>query len=316
MPPTFVETQSLTKRFGNFTALEDCSVTINQGEVFGLLGPNGAGKSTLIRLLMGFLKPTSGSATVAGMDCQSQRVAVHEAVSYLPGDARLFRTMTGHGVLKLFSGFRANMKLDSAVAVAERMELDLNRWVAFMSTGMRQKLALSIAMSNDAPMLILDEPTANLDPTVRGRVVDMVAEAKAAGKTVVFSSHVLSEIEDVCDRVAILRSGKLVFQQSMADLKKQHRIRAKLAGTLPQIPAELADSLTIVQHDDSVQIETPGELSNVLKWLSDAPLRDVYIQPVGLRAVYDRFHSTKAIPSDENFSGDKTSTEPTSGAGS
>ena len=316
MPPTFVETQSLTKRFGNFTALEDCSVTINQGEVFGLLGPNGAGKSTLIRLLMGFLKPTSGSATVAGMDCQSQRVAVHEAVSYLPGDARLFRTMTGHGVLKLFSGFRANMKLDSAVAVAERMELDLNRWVAFMSTGMRQKLALSIAMSKDAPMLILDEPTANLDPTVRGRVVDMVAEAKAAGKTVVFSSHVLSEIEDVCDRVAILRSGKLVFQQSMADLKRQHRIRAKLAGTLPQIPAELADSLTIVQHDDSVQIETPGELSNVLKWLSDAPLRDVYIQPVGLRAIYDRFHATKAIPSDENLSGDKTSTEPTSGAGS
>ena len=313
MPQPFVETQSLTKRFGGFTALEDCSVVINQGEVFGLLGPNGAGKSTLIRLLMGFLNPTSGSATVAGLDCYSQRVAVHEAVSYLPGDARLFRTMRGHGVLKLFASFRTNMKLDAARAVAERMELDLNRWVAFMSTGMRQKLALAIALSNDAPMLILDEPTANLDPTVRGRVIEMVAEAKSAGKTVVFSSHVLSEIEDVCDRVAILRSGKLVFQQSMADLKKQHRVRARLDGVLPEIPSQLKDSVTITQTGSSVQIETPGELSNVLKWLSEAPLRDVYIQPVGLRAVYDRFHSDQTPASDQQQTDETADRESTPG---
>ena len=313
MPEPFVETHSLTKRFGSFTALDNCSVSVQQGEVFGLLGPNGAGKSTLIRLLMGFLNPTSGSATVAGLDCYSQRVAVHEAVSYLPGDARLFRTMRGHGVLKLFASFRTNMKLDAARAVAERMELDLNRWVAFMSTGMRQKLALAIALSNDAPMLILDEPTANLDPTVRGRVIEMVAEAKSAGKTVVFSSHVLSEIEDVCDRVAILRSGKLVFQQSMADLKKQHRVRARLDGVLPEIPSQLKDSVTITQTGSSVQIETPGELSNVLKWLSEAPLRDVYIQPVGLRAVYDRFHSDQTPASDQQQTDETADRESTPG---
>ena len=313
MPQNFVETNSLTKRFGSFTALDNCSVSVQQGEVFGLLGPNGAGKSTLIRLLMGFLNPTSGSATVAGLDCYSQRVAVHEAVSYLPGDARLFRTMRGHGVLKLFASFRTNMKLDAARAVAERMELDLNRWVAFMSTGMRQKLALAIALSNDAPMLILDEPTANLDPTVRGRVIEMVAEAKSAGKTVVFSSHVLSEIEDACDRVAILRSGKLVFQQSMADLKKQHRVRARLDGVLPEIPSQLKDSVTITQTGSSVQIETPGELSNVLKWLSEAPLRDVYIQPVGLRAVYDRFHSDQTPASDQQQTDETADRESTPG---
>ena len=316
MPEPFVETHSLTKRFGSFTALDNCSVSIQQGEVFGLLGPNGAGKSTLIRLLMGFLNPTSGSATVAGLDCYSQRVAVHEAVSYLPGDARLFRTMRGHGVLKLFASFRTNMKLDAARAVADRMELDLNRWVAFMSTGMRQKLALAIALSNDAPMLILDEPTANLDPTVRGRVIEMVAEAKSAGKTVMFSSHVLSEIEDVCDRVAILRSGKLVFQQSMADLKKQHRVRARLDGVLPEIPSQLKDSVTITQTGNSIQIETPGELSNVLKWLSEAPLRDVYIQPVGLRAVYDRFHSDQTPAPAEQRTDETADHESTLGASS
>lgn len=316
MPEPFAETHSLTKRFGSFTALDNCSVSIQQGEVFGLLGPNGAGKSTLIRLLMGFLNPTSGSATVAGLDCYSQRVAVHEAVSYLPGDARLFRTMRGHGVLKLFASFRTNMKLDAARAVADRMELDLNRWVAFMSTGMRQKLALAIALSNDAPMLILDEPTANLDPTVRGRVIEMVAEAKSAGKTVMFSSHVLSEIEDVCDRVAILRSGKLVFQQSMADLKKQHRVRARLDGVLPEIPSQLKDSVTITQTGNSIQIETPGELSNVLKWLSEAPLRDVYIQPVGLRAVYDRFHSDQTPAPAEQRTDETADHESTLGASS
>ncbi len=312
----FVETHSLTKRFGSFTALDGCSVSINQGEVFGLLGPNGAGKSTLIRLLMGFLNPTSGSATISGLDCHRQRVAVHDVVSYLPGDARLFRTMTGHGVLKLFARFRPKMKLDAARAVANRLELDLNRWVAFMSTGMRQKLALAIALSNDAPMLILDEPTANLDPTVRGRVIDMVAEAKASGKTVMFSSHVLSEIEDVCDRVAILRAGKLVFQQSLADLKQQHRIRATLHGELPNVPAKLGHSLMITRKGDSVQIETPSELAGVLKWLSEAPLQDVFIQPIGLRAVYDRFHCEDSVGPDQLPGNESTEVDAAHGVGS
>lgn len=141
----------------------------------------------------------------------------------------------------------------------------------------------------------------------------MVAEAKAAGKTVMFSSHVLSEIEDVCDRVAILRTGKLVFQQSLTQLKKQHRIRATLDGELPEIPASLRQSLSIEQHGDSVQIETPHELSSVLKWLSDAPLSNVYIQPVGLRAVYDRFHSESSASATKQTTSDA---DPTQGVGS
>ena len=167
MSDALVQTHLLTKRFGNFTALDDCSLTIERGSVFGLLGPNGAGKSTMIRLIMGYLNPTSGSATVAGLDSQRQRIAVHQHVSYLPGDARLFKTMRGHGVLRLFSQFRTDMSLAAATAVADRLELDLSRWVAFMSTGMRQKLALAIALANDAPLLILDEPFNGLDPVGR-----------------------------------------------------------------------------------------------------------------------------------------------------
>jgi ABC-2 type transport system ATP-binding protein len=205
--------------------------------------------------------------------------------------------MRGRNVLKLFTRFREDASFEKAIAVAERLELDLSRWVGLMSTGMRQKLALSICLSVDAPLLILDEPTANLDPTVRGCVMQMVDEAKSEGRTVVFSSHVLSEIEDSCDRVCILRRGELVYLESMESLKRQHRIRAHLTGDMPKVPDELQSQLVIKQIGHTIQIETPGELAAVLKWLADAPLADVYIQPVGLRAVYDQFHHVSILAS-------------------
>lgn len=302
MSQLLVNTESLTKRFGTFAALDDCSLSIKEGEVFGLLGPNGAGKSTLIRLLLGFLNPTSGTATINGLDCLRRRVDVHKIVSYLPGDARLYRMMRGKSVLKLFCSFRNDASFEKACAVAGRLELDLSRWVGLMSTGMRQKLALAICLSNDAPLLVLDEPTANLDPTVRGQLMEMVREARSAGRTVVFSSHVLPEIQDTCDRVGILRKSKLVHVESMASLKQQHRIRANLTGDMPPIPDKLKQQLVVKQVDNTIQIETPGELSEVLKWIANAPLADVYVQPIGLRAVYDHFHHESTLASQTEVS--------------
>ena len=295
MSTILVQAKSLTKKFGDFTALDRCSLEIQKGEVFGLLGPNGAGKSTFLRLLLGFLKPTAGTAEICGSDCLHQRVEVHKMVSYLPGDARLFRMMRARKMLEIFCGFRDDASFEKAVEISDRLELDLSRWVGLMSTGMRQKLALAITLCSETPLVILDEPTANLDPTVRGRVMYLVNEAKAAGRTVIFSSHVLPEIEDTCDRVGILRAGELVHLESISCLKKQHRILANLNGDLPELPEGLRESIVIKQDGGSVQIETPGELSAVLRWLSDAPISDVYIQPVGLRAVYDRFHYKSSI---------------------
>ena len=294
MSQPIVTIKSLTKRFGSFTALEDCSLEIKAGEVFGLLGPNGAGKSTLIRLVLGFLHPTTGSATISGFDSIKQRVDAHRQISYLPGDARLYRLMRGVGLLKLFCGFREDSDFETAKQVAERLDLDLHRWVGFMSTGMRQKLALSIVFANRAPLLILDEPTANLDPTVRGQVMEMVGEVKKQGRSVVFSSHVLSEIEDSCDRVGILRAGELVHLESLAELNRQHRITATIEGDLPESHKGIPD-LHVKQVDNRIQIETAGELSAVFNWLATARLSDVRVQPVGLRAVYDRFHHESSI---------------------
>jgi ABC-2 type transport system ATP-binding protein len=291
----------LTKRYGSLTALDQCTLGVMRGEVFGLLGPNGAGKTTLLRLLLGYLRPTSGTAVIDGLDCHHQSLRVRRAVSYLPGEARLFRQMRGRKVLKFFAEVRPGGDYHRSLELAERLELDVSRRVSMMSTGMRQKLALAATFAADTPLAILDEPTSNLDPTIRGIVLDMVTEARELGRTIVFSSHVLSEVENICDRVAFLRAGRLVHLQVMSELKRRHRIRAVLNGFLPPPPDTLRREITIGSDDDGgVTIETPGELAPLLSWLASVPLEQMTIEPVGLRTLYDRLHRTEEQESSGN----------------
>jgi ABC-2 type transport system ATP-binding protein len=288
---SLVQTDALSKRYGRLAALSDCTFNIARGEILGLLGPNGAGKTTLLRLLMGYLKPTAGRATVDGLDCYRQSVAVHRRLAYLPGDARLFRHLNGRQTLDLFCRMRESAPLDRALHLAERLQLDLTRRVRQMSTGMRQKLALAIALTPDVPLVILDEPTANLDPTVRRDVAGLIRDARSQGKTVFFSSHVLSEVEDVCDRVLVLRAGRLVESVRVADVRQQHRITAALTGPLTSAPAQLAVQMEITSGaNGDVSILTRGDLAPLLGWLAQQPLVRLSIEPVGLRTVYERHH--------------------------
>ena len=166
-----------------------------------------------------------------------------------------------------------------------------------MSTGMRQKLALAAVLAVDAPLIILDEPTSNLDPTVRGTVLALIREARDAGRTVVFSSHVLSEIEQVCSRVAILRSGRLVHDQVMSQIRRGHRIRARLSGPLPTLPPQFAGQLSITENASShVTIDAPGELAPLLGLLATLPLAEMHIEPIGLQAVYEQYHAAEITP--------------------
>lgn len=290
-----VETIDLTKKFGQFVALDKCSLQIERGEVLGLLGPNGAGKTTLIRLLMGFMQPTSGSARIDNLDCYRDSVAVHRRVAYVPGDARLFGHMRGKDILQFFAQIRGQADASRGLELAERLQLDTRRRVSFMSTGMRQKLALAVTLAADVEVMILDEPTANLDPNVRGDVSVMIAEARAKGQTVLFSSHVLSEVEEVCDRVVVVRAGHLVHTQIMADLRRQHRIRATLLGDAVALPESLRGEVTRCETAEGrLLIETPSELSKILAWLTSQPIEEIMIEPIGLRAVYDRFHGVRS----------------------
>jgi ABC-2 type transport system ATP-binding protein len=279
---------------GRRAALWDCSLEVAAGEVFGLLGPNGAGKTTLIRLLLGYLQATSGSAFIGGFDCQRQSLQVRRITGYLPGEARLFRALRGRDVLRFFSDVRGDVD-HLSLQIAERLELDVHQRVAFMSTGMRQKLALAITMASNTPVVILDEPTANLDPTARAMVLALVQEAQQAGRTVLFSSHVLAEVEEVCDRVVILRDGEVVHQQAMSELRRQHRLQARTLGELPPIPSELQPWVTLQRDQgDRVVLWAAGELGPLFDWLARVPLAEIRIEPVGLRPVYDRFHGRTA----------------------
>lgn len=290
-----LETRALTKRFGAVAALNACNLSVETGEVFGLLGPNGAGKTTLIRLLLGYLRPTSGSAHIAGHDCLERSLEVRKLVSYLPAEAALFPHMRGREVLKFFAEIRPRGNIGRALAIAERLELDVSRRVGFMSTGMKQKLALAATVAAPTPLFILDEPTANLDPTVRSTVLSLVRELRDEGRTVIFSSHVLSEVEEICHRVVILRRGEVVHEQRLAELKQHHRILARLAGSLPPPPVEFTDRIMIREPAaGEVVIDTAVELAPILSWLATMPLTDVRIEPLGLRAVYDRFHPRQA----------------------
>jgi ABC-2 type transport system ATP-binding protein len=272
-------------------ALSDCSLEASRGEIVGLLGPNGSGKTTLLRLLMGFLKPSAGRATIEGLDCYRQSVEVHRRISYLPGEARLFRHLNGRETLEFFAKLRPSASLERSLKLASRLQLDLSRRVRQMSTGMRQKLALAVALTPDVPLVILDEPTANLDPTVRREVVELVRQVRSAGKTVFFSSHVLSEVEEACDRVLVLSRGRLVESVSVADVRRQHRIRAQLTGPLTAAPPSLAATLEITRPSDSqIVIVTHGELAPLLGGLAELPLARLEFEPVGLRTVYEKHH--------------------------
>lgn len=290
-----VQTENLTKRYGDFTALDDCCLGVARGDVFGLLGPNGAGKTTLIRLMLGFLHPSSGRCLVDGIDPLVDGMGLRERVAYLPGDARLPRHMRGRGVLRFFAEMHPGGDLDRSLEVADRLELQTRRRVGFMSTGMRQKLALSVVLGLATPLLILDEPTANLDPTIRAAVLDLVLLARDSGRTVILSSHVLSEIEDTCDRVAFLRNGKLAHELTMTDLFQRHRITACQPATAVQVPQQFADRVTleVVQQGRSrhLQIDTAGDLAPLLAWVESLKLQQIRIEPLGLRAVYDSVHS-------------------------
>lgn len=297
----------MTKRYGTFEALRECSVQVRRGEIFGLLGPNGAGKSTLIRLLLGYLHITSGTARVVGFDPERDSVAVRTRVAYLPGDARLPRHIRGRGVLEFFAQMHPSGDLARSLDVAERLELDLSRRVAFMSTGMRQKLALAVVFGPRTPLLILDEPTANLDPSVRGEVLNLVVSERQAGRTVMFSSHVLSEIEQTCDRVAFLRKGQLVRKLVMEDLFQRHRVTAVMNPSVvsnkeedvdswAEIPDHLSEQIAgcvVQQHGTDgrrVQIDMAGDLAATLPWLASLPLHQMRIEPLGLHSVYEAVH--------------------------
>ena len=286
-----LQTDHLTKDYGRFRALDDLNLQVGEGEIFGLLGPNGSGKSTTIRLLLGFLKPTLGHAQIAGHDCWADGVAVRRKVAYLPGELRLYENMSGRQLLTFLSRLH-NQPLDGeGEKLAERFELDLRKPISSLSSGMKRKLALIQVLLPRVPLLIMDEPTNTLDPVMRDELLDQLHQAKARGQSVLFSSHVLQEVEKVCDRIGILSRGRLVHLQPMSELRKVREARVRFAaGSVPQPPSGLPGVELRGQKDGTMTLLCEGDLDPLLAWLAQQQVADLRIEPVGLRAVYQRYH--------------------------
>src|SRR5262245_46924707 len=196
-----LRTDNLTKEYKGFRALNNLNLQVAPGEIFGLLGPNGSGKSTALRLILGFLKPTAGKAQIAGHDSWHDGVNARRHVAYLPGELRLYENMTGRQLVTFLGDLRGVPVGPDVDAMARRLDIDLDRPIINLSSGMKRKVALLQVLVPRTPLLILDEPTNTLDPTMRDELLDQLRQARDQGQTVVFSSHVLSEVEQVCDRV-------------------------------------------------------------------------------------------------------------------
>lgn len=262
-----ISTTDLTKFYGTHRGISGVSLDINEGEVFGLLGPNGAGKTTCIRIFLDFIRPSSGSATVLGMDSRSDSVEIRRNVGYLPGDFITYEKLTAEELLQYFANLRGG-HLRKAKVLAERFDLDLSRKIGELSRGNRQKVGLIQAFMSDPKLLILDEPTTGLDPLLQQEFHTLVLEEAEAGKTLFVSSHVLPEVEVICDRVGIIREGSIVAVEEVATLRKQTvtKIEIEFGQAISKAEFEGVDGVSEVTiKDHHLSCNVTGSVDSLIK---------------------------------------------------
>jgi ABC-2 type transport system ATP-binding protein len=269
--PAAIKTQHLTKRYGSFEALHNLDLEVAKGEVLGYLGPNGAGKTTTIRLLLGLIKPSEGEAEIFGLDAQRQKEAAHRRLAYVPGEASLWPSLTGAETLGLLGKIHGTVDEKYRKQLIEKFDFDPSKKVRACSKGNRQKLNLIAAFMTRADLLMLDEPSSGLDPLMEQVFQGCVQEAKNNGQTVFLSSHILSEVEALCDRVAILRAGKLVEIGTLAQIR--HLSAVTVEATFDKTPPDISglDGVSAVQvtgHRLSCQVR--GSMHPILEVLTKA----------------------------------------------
>lgn len=289
---TILKTTGLTKKFGDFAALDGVDIEVGKGEVYGFIGPNGAGKSTTIRVLLGILKATSGQATIFGKDVWKDAVDIHKRVAYVPGDVNLWPNLTGGEVIDLFIKLRGGNNKSRREELVRRFDLDPSKKCRTYSKGNRQKVALIAALSSDADLYILDEPTSGLDPLMERVFQECVREAKAEGKSILLSSHILSEVEQLCDKVAIIRQGKIIETGTLNELRHLTGTML-LVETKEPIPdlAEVKGIQGIEQKDGALSFQVDQEeLDQVVRYISQFGIIRMESAPPTLEELFMRHY--------------------------
>jgi ABC-2 type transport system ATP-binding protein len=290
-----IRTRGLSKRYGATNALDALDLDVPAGSIFGYLGPNGAGKSTTIRLLMGLIRPTAGSATVLGRDAVDERHEIHRVVGYLPGDFNGYRDLTGEEYLTFLANLRGDVDPASVTLLAKRFDLDLTRRIGTLSHGNRQKVGIIQACMHHPQLLILDEPTSGLDPLMQHEFLDLLREFREAGHTVFLSSHVLTEVEAVADFVGIIRQGRLVMTCDVGDLKTRTRRRVELRFTngVPPPVAELTKVASVRDLevvDGGVQVVVEGSMAELMRVAAPFGIERVVSNEVDLEDVFLQYY--------------------------
>jgi ABC-2 type transport system ATP-binding protein len=267
--------------------IEDVTLDVRCGEVLGFLGPNGAGKTTAIRVIMGFLRPTAGAAEVLGLDVGQRSVEVRRRTGYLPGDPALYAGRTGWDLLRLALKARGLSEAPLTERIVAALGAPMDRDVKKCSRGMRQKIALVLALAHDPEVLVLDEPTGGLDPLGQRAILEIIDERASVGRTVLLSSHILSEVEQVCDRVAILREGSLIALSTVASLRSQkyREVTITFVGDPPDLRG-IGEVEIVWQHENRLTFRVRGEASKLLEALAAAEVTDVTIAEPSLEEVF------------------------------
>ncbi|MFD0413109.1 ATP-binding cassette domain-containing protein [Streptomyces sp. NPDC127108] len=295
-----ITVSGLHKSFGRTHALDGLDLDVERGEVHGFLGPNGAGKSTAIRVLLGLLRADSGAAQLLGKDPWHDAVELHRRLAYVPGDVTLWRNLSGGEVIDLYGKLRGGLDQERRAELIERFELDPTKKGRAYSKGNRQKVALVAAFASDVELLILDEPTSGLDPLMEEVFQSCVVRARAEGRTVLLSSHILSEVETLCDRVSIIRKGATVESGSLADMRHLTRtsVRAELAAApdgIAHLPG--VHDLEVDGNRVALQVDT-DKLDAVLRTLTDSGIRSLTSTPPTLEELFLRHYQDDVEPAD------------------
>lgn len=284
-----IDVQGLTKDYGQGRGIFDLTFQVERGEVFGFLGPNGAGKTTTIRHLMGFIRPTAGRAAILGMDCFAQAAAIQAHVGYLPGELSLMDDLTGDGFLRFMAQMRGMPDLCAAGELKELFRLDGRQSLRKMSKGTRQKVGLVCAFMARPDLLLLDEPTSGLDPLMQNRFVELLLREKARGATILLSSHMFEELERTCDRVAILRAGRLAAVERTEDLRRARTKRYVFSFPAPEAAAAFSAAWPgASRNDSSVAVALTGreDLSKLLRLAADHQVTDMTVDGGSLEEAF------------------------------
>jgi len=284
-----IHTERLTKNYGPHRGITELDLDVQEGEIFGFLGPNGAGKTTTMRVLLDLIRPTSGRAEVFGIDTTADPVAIHRRLGYLPGEFDLYDRLTGAQTIEYFANLRGGVDTGYVAELIERLDLDPSRRFKEYSKGNKQKVGLVVALQHKPDLLILDEPTSGLDPLVQQTFFAMVRDARAEGRSVFLSSHIIDEVDRTCDRVAIIREGRLVQVDSIEAIRRLAFHHVEVVFSTPVAPAifESIDGVSAVEADGhTIKMRVNGPIGSVIAAAAPHGLLDVVSREPNLEDVF------------------------------